>query len=343
MFVGRAVERPDRGRSRCHSRSRPARRRAPSPRAGTREPHRSSTPAPSSPPRRARSPDAGSRRRRSRSARRGRRRSLPAGRCPDPPPPPPPSCPSSSTTRTITPTRPPPPPIAIPGPNEPGMPNDAPRRSDTWPVRNRAPRRNRTPPGLPTDDRYASLAVSVARVPHDLVIRGGRVVDGTGAPARVADVAIDDGVITEIGTVDGRAAPRARRRRPARHARLRRHPHASRRAARVGSDRELVVLARRDDDRRRQLRGDVRARAARRPRVPRRDDGVGRGHPAGEHPRRPPVGLGGLRRLPRLARPDPQGRARRRHGRPLARFATTRCATARSTPTPRRRPTSSPR
>ena len=34
---------------------------------------------------------------------------------------------------------------------------------------------------------------------HDLVIRGGNVVDGTGAPARTADVAVDDGVITEVG------------------------------------------------------------------------------------------------------------------------------------------------
>ncbi|MCU1430721.1 MAG: N-acyl-D-aspartate/D-glutamate deacylase [Actinomycetia bacterium] len=40
---------------------------------------------------------------------------------------------------------------------------------------------------------------------HDLVIRGGNVVDGTGAPARVADVAITDGVITEVGKVDGAA------------------------------------------------------------------------------------------------------------------------------------------
>ncbi len=34
---------------------------------------------------------------------------------------------------------------------------------------------------------------------HDLVIRGGTVVDGTGAERRVADVAIDDGVITAVG------------------------------------------------------------------------------------------------------------------------------------------------
>ena len=38
----------------------------------------------------------------------------------------------------------------------------------------------------------------------DLVIRGGTVVDGTGAPPRTADVALRDGVITEVGRVDGR-------------------------------------------------------------------------------------------------------------------------------------------
>ncbi|MGQ0432305.1 MAG: N-acyl-D-amino-acid deacylase family protein [Microthrixaceae bacterium] len=40
---------------------------------------------------------------------------------------------------------------------------------------------------------------------HDLIIRGGSVVDGTGAPARTADVAITDGVITEVGRVAGPA------------------------------------------------------------------------------------------------------------------------------------------
>jgi N-acyl-D-amino-acid deacylase len=38
---------------------------------------------------------------------------------------------------------------------------------------------------------------------HDLVIRGGTVVDGTGAPPRTADVAITGGTITEVGRVDG--------------------------------------------------------------------------------------------------------------------------------------------
>jgi N-acyl-D-aspartate/D-glutamate deacylase len=40
---------------------------------------------------------------------------------------------------------------------------------------------------------------------HDMVIRGGRVVDGTGAPARTADVAVRHGVVTAVGRVDGRA------------------------------------------------------------------------------------------------------------------------------------------
>jgi len=36
---------------------------------------------------------------------------------------------------------------------------------------------------------------------HDFVIRGGTVVDGTGAPSAVADVAIDGGRISAVGRV----------------------------------------------------------------------------------------------------------------------------------------------
>ena len=38
---------------------------------------------------------------------------------------------------------------------------------------------------------------------HDLVIRGGRVIDGTGAPARNADVAVENGKIVAVGTIAG--------------------------------------------------------------------------------------------------------------------------------------------
>ncbi|HET7719610.1 MAG TPA: amidohydrolase family protein, partial [Acidimicrobiales bacterium] len=40
---------------------------------------------------------------------------------------------------------------------------------------------------------------------HDLVVRGGTVVDGTGATSRTADVAVTDGRITEVGRVEGTA------------------------------------------------------------------------------------------------------------------------------------------
>lgn len=40
---------------------------------------------------------------------------------------------------------------------------------------------------------------------YDLVIRGGTVVDGPGAPARAADMAVTGGTVTEVGRVDGGA------------------------------------------------------------------------------------------------------------------------------------------
>jgi hypothetical protein len=40
---------------------------------------------------------------------------------------------------------------------------------------------------------------------YDLIIRGGTVVDGTGAPPRTADIAVIDGVVAEVGRVDGSA------------------------------------------------------------------------------------------------------------------------------------------
>ena len=41
---------------------------------------------------------------------------------------------------------------------------------------------------------------------HDLVIRGGFIVDGTGAPGKHGDLAVTGGRIAEVGTVTGRGA-----------------------------------------------------------------------------------------------------------------------------------------
>src|SRR5216110_3622020 len=41
---------------------------------------------------------------------------------------------------------------------------------------------------------------------HDLIVRGGKVVDGTGEPAVAADVVVDGGRITQVGRVEGDAA-----------------------------------------------------------------------------------------------------------------------------------------
>ena len=37
---------------------------------------------------------------------------------------------------------------------------------------------------------------------HDTVIRNAKIVDGTGEPGKKGDVAIDDGLISEVGVVD---------------------------------------------------------------------------------------------------------------------------------------------
>ena len=40
----------------------------------------------------------------------------------------------------------------------------------------------------------------------DTIIKGGRVVDGSGLPMRTADVGIKDGMITDIGHLSGAQA-----------------------------------------------------------------------------------------------------------------------------------------
>ena len=156
---------------------------------------------------------------------------------------------------------------------------------------------------------------------HDLVIRSGTVVDGTGAPGRVADVAITDGVVTHVGGddgphVDGPARQRDRRRRRPRHARLRRRPHPLRRPGHLGRAAVAVVLARRHHRRHGQLRRGLRARRPRQARLADRADGGRRGHPRRRPVRGHPLGLGELPRVPRRHRRPPPRRRHRRPGPP---------------------------
>ena len=52
------------------------------------------------------------------------------------------------------------------------------------------------------------LAVMAQGTPYDVILTGGRIVDGTGAPAFSADLAIRDGRIAAIGRLRGQAAAR---------------------------------------------------------------------------------------------------------------------------------------
>ncbi len=114
---------------------------------------------------------------------------------------------------------------------------------------------------------------------HDIVISGGTIIDGTGAPRFMGDVAID-GDAHRFGRRQGRAGKAGDRRgRAAGHAGLGRCAYALRRAGDLGPGAGAVLLAWRDDDPVRQLRRRVRAGAPGAPRRADRSDGGDRGHP----------------------------------------------------------------
>src|SRR5262245_20296651 len=53
-----------------------------------------------------------------------------------------------------------------------------------------------------------ALGIAAREPDYDLVLSGGRVVDGTGAPWFAADVAVRDGRIVAVGALSGRPARR---------------------------------------------------------------------------------------------------------------------------------------
>ena len=162
----------------------------------------------------------------------------------------------------------------------------------------------------------------------DHLIKGGTVVDGTGAPARTRR----------------RRCPR----RPHRRGRRRRRAGARRRSTPTGSSyarasstrtrtttrsslgpvRHAVERARRHDRDRRQLRLHARAARARGRRLHPPHDGQGRGHAARRARARRAVGLADLRRVPRPPR------RQRSASTPASSSATARCAATSWAPTP---------
>ena len=81
----------------------------------------------------------------------------------------------------------------------------------------------------------------------DLLIRGGTLVDGTGAPGRPGDLGIRDGRIAALGEVRGSAERALDATGLRRRAGLRRHPHPLRRAGVLGPHAHDLALARRHD------------------------------------------------------------------------------------------------
>ena len=153
---------------------------------------------------------------------------------------------------------------------------------------------------------------------HDLVIRGGTIVDGTGRERfarrhRRRRRRADAGRRRR-----GERSPGDRRGRRRRDARLRRRAHALRRTGDLGFAGVLVLLARGHDGRHGQLRRRLRAGAAGSKALVHRADGGGRGHPCGGARRGALLGLADVSGVSRRDRPDAPGDRRRGDADPLA-------------------------
>ena len=58
-------------------------------------------------------------------------------------------------------------------------------------------------PSLTVRAPPATLAPLMTDAPYDIIIRGGEIIDGTGAPRYAADLAVRDRRIAAIGAVEG--------------------------------------------------------------------------------------------------------------------------------------------
>ena len=153
---------------------------------------------------------------------------------------------------------------------------------------------------------------------YDLVLKGGRIYDGSGMPSYNADVAIHERQDRRNRPPKRQRAANAQRRRLGGRARLYRSAHASRRAIALGPARHIVVFPRRYFGGRRQLRLEPGAGQAGRPR--RGDQELcarGSDQPPGAR-RRHRMEVDFHRRISRRAR-RPPGNQCRRAGRPYRR------------------------
>ena len=135
---------------------------------------------------------------------------------------------------------------------------------------------------------------------YDVVVKGGLIVDGTGKTAFGGDSPSRTDASSAVGEVERHGCADDRRRRPGRRARVHRRPHALRRAAPLGPDRQPVDGARDHDRADGQLRVHARTSAARRPGLPHGPVRRGGGDAQAGAPAVRPVRLGDLRRVPRL-------------------------------------------
>ena len=100
----------------------------------------------------------------------------------------------------------------------------------------------------------------------DLLLKGGRIYDGSGMPSFNADVAVAGGKIAAIGRLNGTAKRTLNVEGPGGDAWIHRSAHASRRAVALGSYRHLVVFSWRDIVGGGKLRSEPGAMQAGRPR-----------------------------------------------------------------------------
>ena len=166
------------------------------------------------------------------------------------------------------------------------------------------------------------------KMANDLIIKNGRIIDGSGMPSFHGDVGIKDGKIVETGKLSGPAGRTIDAGGLVGCAGLHRQPLPLRRPGLLGPDVQLLQLPRVHVSRHRQLFPGAGARPRARPGNAGADAGARRGHSTGGTGSRRPLELGNLspvhgspRRKPGHQRGMPDGPLRHPplcHGRRLS-------------------------